>query len=107
VRRKANGERKRDASRALEWNQGRSKAVSSDGEDTIEVIGEAPAVPRSKRTDVSSHPKERVVVTKVKAHFRVPRAWHQNEQHLIRAQHLGNLIQHSNKPKRICFRAFV
>jgi hypothetical protein len=53
--------------KALEWNQGRSRAVSSDGEDTIEVIEEAPATPRSKRTEVSSHPKERVVTTKVKA----------------------------------------
>ena len=97
----------RERVQGIEWNQGRSRAVSSDGEDTIEVIGEAPAAPRSKRTEVSSHPKERVVVTKVKAHFRVPRAWHQNERHLIRAQHLGNLIQRSNKPKRIYFLAFV
>jgi hypothetical protein len=53
--------------KALEWNQGRSRAVSSDGEDIIEVIEEAPAAPRSKRTEMSSHPKERVVATKVKA----------------------------------------
>jgi hypothetical protein len=38
--------------------------VSSDGEDTIEVIEEAPAALRSKRTEVSLHPKEHVVATK-------------------------------------------
>ena len=38
--------------KALEWNQGRSRAVPSDGEDTIEVIEEAPAAPRSKRTEI-------------------------------------------------------
>ena len=37
--------------KALEWNQGRSRTVSSDGEDSIEVIEEAPAAPRSKRTE--------------------------------------------------------
>jgi ABC-type Zn uptake system ZnuABC Zn-binding protein ZnuA len=41
--------------------------VSSDREDTIEVIEKAPAAPRSKRTEISSHPKERIVATKVKA----------------------------------------
>jgi hypothetical protein len=53
--------------KALEWNQGRARAVSSDREDTIEVIEEAPTAPRSKRTEMSSHPKECVVATKVKA----------------------------------------
>jgi hypothetical protein len=43
------------------------ESVSSDGEDTIEVIEEAPAAPRSKRMEVSSHPKEHVVATKVRA----------------------------------------
>jgi hypothetical protein len=41
--------------------------VSSDREDTIEVIEEAPVAPRSERTEISSHPKERVVATEVKA----------------------------------------
>jgi hypothetical protein len=53
--------------KALEWNQGRSRAVLSDGEDTIKVIEEAPAVLRSKRTEVNSYPKEYVVATKVRA----------------------------------------
>ncbi|PMD61298.1 uncharacterized protein K444DRAFT_662404 [Hyaloscypha bicolor E] len=52
--------------KALEWNKRRSRAVSSDREDTIEVI-EAPAAPQSKRTEISSRPKERIVAAKVKA----------------------------------------
>lgn len=53
--------------KALEWNKRRSRAVSSDIEDTIEVIEEPPAAPQSKRTEISSHFKERIVATKVKA----------------------------------------
>lgn len=52
--------------KALEWNKRRSRAASSDVEDTIEVI-EAPAAPQAKRSEVSSHLKERIVATKVKA----------------------------------------
>jgi hypothetical protein len=52
--------------KALEWNKRRSRAASSDVEDTIEVI-EAPAAPQAKRPEVSSHLKERIVATKVKA----------------------------------------
>ena len=43
------------------------ESVSSDGDDTIKVIEEALAAPPSKRTEVSSHPKEPVVATKVRA----------------------------------------
>ena len=52
--------------KALEWNKRRPRAASSDVEDTIEVI-EAPAAPQAKRPEVSSHLKERIVATKVKA----------------------------------------
>jgi hypothetical protein len=45
----------------------RPRAESIDGEDTIEVIEEAPAAPRSRQTEINSHPKERIVVAKVKA----------------------------------------
>lgn len=41
--------------------------MSSDMEDMIEVIEEAPAAPRLKRTEISLHSKERIVATKVKA----------------------------------------
>jgi hypothetical protein len=41
--------------------------MSSDVEDTIEVIEMVPAAPQSKRTEISSHLKERVVATKVRA----------------------------------------
>ncbi|KAF4619073.1 hypothetical protein G7Y89_g14773 [Cudoniella acicularis] len=41
--------------------------MSSDVEDTIEVIETAPAAPQSKRPEVSSHLKERIAATKVKA----------------------------------------
>ena len=54
-------------SKALEWSKRRSRAVSSDIEDTIEVIEESPAAPQAKRTVISSHPKEQIVATKVKA----------------------------------------
>src|ERR1700710_3310506 len=52
--------------KALEWNKRRSRAASSDAEDTIEVT-EAPTAPQGKRPEVSSHLKERIVATKVKA----------------------------------------
>jgi phage-related minor tail protein len=52
---------------ALEWSKRRSRAVSNDIEDTIEVIEETPAAPQAKRMEISSHPKERIVATKVKA----------------------------------------
>ena len=54
-------------SKASEWSKRRSRATSSDTEDMIEVIEEAPAAPQAKRTGISSHPKERIVATKVKA----------------------------------------
>ena len=54
-------------SKALEWSKRRSRAVSSDTEDTIEVIEESPAARQAKRTVISSHPKEQIVATKVKA----------------------------------------
>ncbi|KAH6666896.1 hypothetical protein B0J14DRAFT_191937 [Halenospora varia] len=41
--------------------------MSSDIEDTIKVIGTAPGAPQSKRLEISSHLKERIVATKVKA----------------------------------------
>ena len=41
--------------------------MSSDTEDTIEVIESAPAAPQSKRTEIDAHLKERIVATKVKA----------------------------------------
>jgi hypothetical protein len=50
----------------LEWNKRRSRAVSSDVEDTIEVIETAPVAPQAKRTEINAHLKERVVATKVK-----------------------------------------
>jgi hypothetical protein len=53
--------------KAVEWNKRRSRAMSSDAEDTIEVIETAPAAPQSKRPEISSHFKERIVATKVKA----------------------------------------
>jgi hypothetical protein len=53
--------------KAVEWNKRRSRAMSSDAEDTIEVIKTASAVPQSKRPEISSHFKERIVATKVKA----------------------------------------
>jgi hypothetical protein len=53
--------------KAVEWNKRRSRAMSSDAEDTIEVIETASAVPQSKRLEISSHFKERIVATKVKA----------------------------------------
>ena len=53
--------------KALERNYGRSRTMSSDIEDTIEVVEMAPAAPKSKRTEISLHLKERVVATKVKA----------------------------------------
>jgi len=49
--------------KAVEWNKRRSRAVSSDREDTIEVTEEAPVAPQSKRTEISSHPKEHIVAT--------------------------------------------
>ncbi|PMD33650.1 hypothetical protein L207DRAFT_517696 [Hyaloscypha variabilis F] len=52
--------------KAVEWNKRRSRAASSDIEDTIKVI-EVPAAPQAKRPEVSSHLKERIVATKVKA----------------------------------------
>jgi hypothetical protein len=53
--------------KAVESNKRRSRAMSSDAEDTIEVIETASAVPQSKRPEISSHFKERIVATKVKA----------------------------------------
>ena len=41
--------------------------MSSDAEDTFEVMETAPAAPRSKRTEISSHLKERIVAMKVRA----------------------------------------
>ncbi|OAF56128.1 hypothetical protein VC83_07550 [Pseudogymnoascus destructans] len=41
--------------------------MSSNSEDTIEVIETASAVLQSKRLEISSHFKERIVATKVKA----------------------------------------
>lgn len=41
--------------------------MSSDVEDTIEVIETVPAAPQSKRTEINAHLKERIVATKVKA----------------------------------------
>ena len=41
--------------------------MSSDVDDTIEVIETAPAAPQSKRTEINAHLKERIVATKVKA----------------------------------------
>ncbi len=52
--------------KALEWSKRRPRAASSDVEDTVEVI-EAPAAPQAKRLEASSHLKERIVATKVKA----------------------------------------
>jgi hypothetical protein len=53
--------------KALEWNKRRARAVSSDVEDTIEVIETVPAAPPSKRTEINAHLRERIVATKVKA----------------------------------------
>ena len=53
--------------KALEWNKRRPRVMSSDAEDTFEVMETAPAAPRSKRTEISSHLKERIVVIKVRA----------------------------------------
>jgi len=53
--------------KALEWNKRRPRAMSSDAEDTFEVMETAPAAPRSKRTEISSHLKERIVAMKVRA----------------------------------------
>lgn len=53
--------------KAAEWNKRRSRAMSSDAEDTIEVIETASAAPQSKRPEISSHFRERIVATKVKA----------------------------------------
>lgn len=39
--------------------------MSSDTEDTIEVVETTPAAPQSKRPELSSYLKERIVVTKV------------------------------------------
>jgi hypothetical protein len=41
--------------------------MSSDVEDTIEVIETVPAAPQSKRTEINAHLKERIVATKAKA----------------------------------------
>ena len=41
--------------------------MSSDTEDTIELIETAPAAPQSKRPDLGSHLKERIVATKTRA----------------------------------------
>lgn len=41
--------------------------MSSDVDDTIEVIETAPAAPQSKRTEINASLKERIVATKVKA----------------------------------------
>ena len=41
--------------------------MSSDAEDTFEVMETAPAAPRSKRTEISSHLKERIIAMKVRA----------------------------------------
>jgi hypothetical protein len=41
--------------------------MSNDAEDTIEVIETVPAAPRSKRPEISSHLKEHIVATKVRA----------------------------------------
>jgi hypothetical protein len=54
-------------SKASGWSKRRLRATSSDTEDIIEVIEEAPAAPQAKRTAISSYPKGRIVVIKVKA----------------------------------------
>jgi len=41
--------------------------MSSDVEDTSEVIETAPAATHSKRTGISGHAKERIVAKKVRA----------------------------------------
>jgi hypothetical protein len=53
--------------KALEWNKRRPRAMSSDVEDTIEVIETVPVAPQSKRTKINAYLKERIVATKVKA----------------------------------------
>ena len=41
--------------------------MSSNAEDMFKVIEIAPAAPRLKQTDISSHLKERIIVIKVRA----------------------------------------
>jgi hypothetical protein len=53
--------------KAVEWNKRRSRAVSSDIEDTIEVMETAPGASQSRRPEISPHLRERVVATKVRA----------------------------------------
>jgi hypothetical protein len=48
-------------------NKRRSRAMLSDIEGTIEVMEIASVAPQSKRLEVSSHLKERIVATKVPA----------------------------------------
>jgi hypothetical protein len=38
--------------------------MSSDVEDTIEVIETAPVAPQARQTGISSYPKERIIATK-------------------------------------------
>lgn len=53
--------------RARESNVRRSSAASIEMGDTIEVTEEGPAAPLSKRVEVSSHLKDRIVATKIRA----------------------------------------
>ena len=59
--------RRVQTTRARESNVRRSSAASIEMGDTIEVTEEGPAAPQSKRVEVSSHLKDRIVATKVRA----------------------------------------
>jgi hypothetical protein len=66
------GARTRPDAKALECNKKRPRMMSSDGEDTIEVVETVPAAPQSKGTESNAHLKERIVAAKVKAVTRRP-----------------------------------
>jgi hypothetical protein len=49
--------------KAQEWNKRRTRAMSNEGEDTIEVIEVASTAPQAKQAEI----RERIVATKVRA----------------------------------------